>query len=69
MKRICMVVAVGLLAGCGGGGGGERSSAASYQQDIREPDGPIYRWDDTSLGVVCYGTYNSASLSCVKVSQ
>lgn len=39
-----------------------------YQQVIEQPDGPLYRWDDLSLGVVCYGrntNSNGVALSCV----
>lgn len=65
MKRFVVVAAV-LLGGCTFA---EASTTVSYQQDIREPDAPLYRWDDTSLGVVCYGrAHNSSTFFCVQVT-
>jgi hypothetical protein len=65
MKRFALVIATVGLAGCSTV---ESQSTRSYQQDIREPQEPLLRWDDTSLGIVCYGRYyGSSTLHCVKV--
>lgn len=64
MKRFSLAIAAVGLVGCQPA----PRQGVSFQQDIREPTQELYRWDDTSLGVVCYGRYSSVTLSCVKVT-